>query len=380
MADFGSFIEGASSTSVEDKRIKAPPPAYKCGGKDFAPDLSKPMDAGKPLGTGLGEIFSCKYSPDGELVASACGDGKIRVYNASFWRQSDTLINHADTKHPCTCLRFRPSLMGSDRIVIATNTLGSIKTWDLTSGRLVRDVVQEGSELFSCDYRYDGRMYAFSGRTPSYSIWVRDEATGKEVAALTGSYRAISNDMSDQSADTTPGGHSNRVYAIKWVPDSESLLLSSGWDHTVQLWDLREGRSVRSWLGPAVCGDAIDASTSSGPGLILTGSWRPRDQLQLWDMGSASRLVRSVEWFQEPESQRSGYSNIYTASFSRRSSELFVAAGSGTNEARVFETATGRLLGRLPKADKTINSVDWAPKHPRVVVGSMDGQLAVYEI
>jgi COMPASS component SWD3 len=53
-------------------------------------------------------------------------------------------------------------------------------------------------------------------------------------------------------------GHSNRVFSIKFNPDDENILLSGGWDNTVQIWDIRAGASVRSIFGPHICGDAMD--------------------------------------------------------------------------------------------------------------------------
>lgn len=45
----------------------------------------------------------------------------------------------------------------------------------------------------------------------------------------------------------------------------------------VQIWDLREGRSVRSVFGPHLCGDGLDLAGST----LLTAQWAPTDQLQV---------------------------------------------------------------------------------------------------
>lgn len=45
----------------------------------------------------------------------------------------------------------------------------------------------------------------------------------------------------------------------------------------VQVWDLREGRSVRSVYGPHLCGDGLDLAGSS----LLTAAWAPANQLQV---------------------------------------------------------------------------------------------------
>ena len=72
-------------------------------------------------------------------------------------------------------------------------------------------------------------------------------------------------------------GHSNRVFSVKFKPDNPNIVVSGGWDNTVQVWDVREEKSVQSFYGPHICGDAIDVHGNT----ILTGSWRPEDQLEV---------------------------------------------------------------------------------------------------
>lgn len=47
------------------------------------------------------------------------------------------------------------------------------------------------------------------------------------------------------------------------------VLLTGGWDNTVQFWDMRVGHSVRSIFGPHLSGDSLDVCGDE----ILTGSW-----------------------------------------------------------------------------------------------------------
>ena len=48
---------------------------------------------------------------------------------------------------------------------------------------------------------------------------------------------------------------------------------------------------LRSIYGPHICGDSIDLHD----GQIITGSWRMKEQLQLWDMGSGE-LIETVRF------------------------------------------------------------------------------------
>jgi len=34
-------------------------------------------------------------------------------------------------------------------------------------------------------------------------------------------------------------GHSNRIFCVKFHPNDPNVLLSGGWDTTIQIWDTR---------------------------------------------------------------------------------------------------------------------------------------------
>lgn len=94
---------------------------------------------------------------------------------------------------------------------------------------------------------------------------VYDEATKTQVVAMSGGHGTIT------------AGHSNRVFSIKWMPNDENVLLSGGWDNTIQIWDVRVQHSVRSIYGPHIAGDALDIQGEE----ILTGSWRADNPLEV---------------------------------------------------------------------------------------------------
>ena len=246
-----------------------------------------------------------------------------------------------------------------------------------------------------------------------------DESSRTLVSSLTGIH-----------SDATPG-HSNRVFAVKFDPRDDNLIVSGGWDNTIQVHDIRVGGSVRSIYGPHICGDSIDVA---GDGVLLTGSWRPDDQLQLWDLGSG-KLIQSIPWngptsssmlpqtrsqpsklgpsastmssggagdeLQQPAlPSRPPPCMLYAASFSHDAAgSLILAGGSGANEAKVFDrssmlaAASGSVRGAegaggggspslvttitgLPRA---VYSVDWHEASSLAICGG-DGPVFVYSV
>lgn len=59
----------------------------------------------------------------------------------------------------------------------------------------------------------------------------------------------------------------------------------------VNIWDLRVGEVTQTLVGPRITGDAIDFRED----LILTGSSRVVDQLQLWDYRT-KQVLHSYIW------------------------------------------------------------------------------------
>ena len=179
-------------------------------------------------------------------------------------------------------------------------------------------------------------------------------------------------------------GHSNRIFSCKWVPGDDNVLLSGGWDNTVQVWDLRAGRSVRSLFGPHLCGDALDVD---GNGNILTGSWRPTAPLELWDMGTGE-LIEAVDW--SSSVLQSQPCLLYAAQFSALGggSRFIAAGGSGANEARVFDRhADNALVGTVAGLARGVFTVSFAPPQPdapdappRLAVAGGDASIRIIDV
>ncbi|KAG1707062.1 hypothetical protein DVH05_026258 [Phytophthora capsici] len=314
------------------------------------------------------EVFCTRFSPDGRLLATGCGDGAIRVFNVHDGKLSYTLMQPQSTYGfglPCTAIRFRPltSANKTKNVLLAANSNGSVEHWHITSGKCLNAISDSNNQLYALDYRADGAMFATGGK--DHAIRVYDEATKALVACM------------DSGLGTLTAGHSNRVFSIKFVPEDENVIVSGGWDNTIQIWDLRVGHSVRGIYGPHVAGDAVDMNLR---GEILTGSWRPENPLEIWDFGSGKRL-EVVPWNQSV--LRSEACFLYAAQFSKSKTgqQLIAAGGSGSNEAKVFNhDAHNKLVGTIAGLSRGVFSLDFASVSDKMVVAGADAAIRIIDI
>ncbi len=135
-----------------------------------------------------------------------------------------------------------------------------------TSSRFKDNTVQVwdaaiGKQLLSCNgsdatWSPDGSRLAFHSDN-SVQVW--EAATGKQLLSYSGTggiwspdgtRLAFHSDNSVQVWDATTGtqllsynGHTDRVYAVAWSPDSQRIA-SSSWDHTVQVWEAATGKNL----------------------------------------------------------------------------------------------------------------------------------------
>ncbi|BFI39792.1 hypothetical protein MPTK2_7g03200 [Marchantia polymorpha subsp. ruderalis] len=281
------------------------------------------------------------FSVDGSWLAVGTRRGPVQIHSVGDGRLAFSLdvLRGGLKRWPCTALCIRPSTPGdpSYNVLLSCDLSGQIHYWHMTSGMHLGTSKEHDNSIYTIDYHPAGVKYATSGS--DCKVRVYDSSTTVLLQTLSGGNGA------------TTAGHSNRVFAVKWHPVDANIALSGGWDNTIQIWDLRDGHSVRSIYGPKVCGDAIDIRDAGN--VILSGSWRGSKQLQEWDFGSG-QLLRDISWPTGKEQT----CRVYAAKYGRGVSQgLFVAGGSGSNETCLFSVNTGQMVARLPDDDKATYSI-----------------------
>ena len=321
-------------------------------------------------------------------------------------------INHATI-----ALRWSPLIVpagdassGSLRnyMLLSSSSNGVLRQWKITqndrsvSGECpqpscAREVqLGNNSVAFCLDYDSSGKRFAAGCKDAVLRVY--DEETGALVNTLDGGVGAeftahtVAREMpsadyalkliNKTQADETVRGlnresrevtrHSNRLYGCKFASGHTShidnLVISAGWDRTMQVWDLRApGPAVKSFFGVYLSGDALDCVGSD----IVTASYRPVNQLQLWDLRFGNE-PRDIDEFNDGKpheffsaqfsSNRDVNSHFDTTSSTEGRSCFLAAGGTGSDSLKILDHLRGNkvaaVINDLPGG---VVSLDFCP-------------------
>jgi WD40 repeat protein len=221
-----------------------------------------------------------KFSDNDQYLASGYGDGMTRIYNTATGKLSYSLQNfNTGDDMPVTCLAWRPTsqALKTANILVTGSAEGAIRHWHATSGKCLHQRIEDDNHVYTLDFNNDGTLLASAGRDKKIRVY--DETT-----------KSLAFEM-QELADLP--GHSNRVFCVKFNKAEPNMIISGGWDNTVQIYDTRYRGPVASMYGPHICGDCMDIRSDGYT--LLTGSYRQDDAIEVYDL-RMRRRTRVIAW------------------------------------------------------------------------------------
>jgi eukaryotic-like serine/threonine-protein kinase len=252
-------------------------------------------------------LFDVAFSPNGRLLATACGR-TVKIRAVASGEVLHTF--HSPLVLFCCSVAFGPD---SRRLAAAyahsggNDKPGEVKVWDCATGQQTHTFTGHPTLVFAVAFSPDGKTLACASADPLVKIL--DSDTGKEVLTLQ--------------------GYSRNVFRVAFSPDGHKLASACGnWSTNAQppgevvLWDLTRGDRRATLRGHAQSVFCVAFSPDGKRLASAGGAWTGKapGEVKLWDVRTG----------QEVCSLRGHKRSVYSVAFSPCGQRLATASADGT--------------------------------------------------
>ncbi len=179
-----------------------------------------------PLGSAQLAIFrghedcvtSVAFSPDGQSIISASGDGTVRIWDVQNGVELNVLRGHNDWVTSATCS------VDGERIASGSRD-NTVRVWNMRSGAELLVLRGHEDDVDCVAFALDGQRIVSGSKDGTVRVW--DARSGAGLFVLC--------------------GHEGDVNCVAFAPDGERIV-SGSWDNTLRMWDAQRRRASRlSW-------------------------------------------------------------------------------------------------------------------------------------
>lgn len=319
--------------------------------------VSGTAQAGQTEATLLGEqngtiitpdrtIYSVDFSPDGAMIATAGGDGSVRLWNPVTQRQIGAAITAAESATVAYAV-FSP-----DGTLLATcSDKGAVSLWNVKTHQQVGATItatDNGSAVLKLTFSPSGKLLATAGADGSVRLW--NPLDGKPVGP---------------AVVVNPDG--TAASSVAFSPDGTRLAIGNA-DGTLRLWNIATRRQVGRAIA-VVTNGAVGAIFNPQGTLLATAG--TDGNVRLWNAATLTPIGSPIK-------AASGLA-VLNAAFNPEGNLLATAGADGTvrlwnpeNQQQVGATMAG-------SGSKTITwSVAFNPSGTLLATASSNGTVRLW--
>jgi WD40 repeat protein/serine/threonine protein kinase/tetratricopeptide (TPR) repeat protein len=344
------------------------------------------LETGRPLGGPLrhkGPVRSVAFRPDGRQVVTAGDDRTARIWDAGTG-QAIQVLDHAGSG------RLQPlaAVFSPDGERVATSQDGKVRLWRVADGKPLGGAMQVESGSFQHDFvlafsadgrrllvgggervirTWDletGRLLRQAGTSASTTSGVRFSPDRKRAVFFGAGNPAQVWDVDAAEPVTPPRGRLRQAYAADFDPQGDTVA-TGGMDGAVHVWQARTGDLVAAPLRNGTLTTSVEFSPDGRQ--VVT---RDVDGIvRVWDLAGAAGLAAGpvTPGFTNP-SPRGG---ILSPQADR------LAFTTSSDSTHLWDPQTGRLVAIL-RHDMALMKA-FSPDGRRLVTGSVWGTARVWD-
>ncbi len=247
-------------------------------GQPLPAEFGKPLQAHAHAGEAM-EVAFPSTPAAGNVFFSASADKSVRSWKLA----SDSPTRNFPHPQSVNAVAFNP--LGTQLATACSD--GRLRIYDVAKGTILKDVIAHATptltEVYGVAWSPDGKQVATASRDQSAKVW--DALSGKLVRELKG-----------HKAKVFEKGHEEAVLSIVFSADGKQVV-TGGMDRAIKVWNVIDGNVVRELANPAFKGGAHPGwvfalrLTSDGKQLVSAGGAPGlRGYLATWDLSSGKLL------------------------------------------------------------------------------------------
>jgi WD40 repeat protein len=306
----------------------------------------------KVLSSHVSDIWTVKFSPDGNWLASGSVDSTVKLWN----EESGKVILNIKQPAGITSIDFSPD----GKHLVTASYDKKVRVWRLPEGLLAKEFTGHTGTVWSVAFSPDGKTIASCGEDATIKIW--DVETGELLRNFQ--------------------GHTQIVWDLKFSPDG-NYLASGSFDKTVRIWNVEDGKQLHILTGHSAAIVAI-AFSHDGQKLASTSDDKT---IKLWNTNDWS-LIYS---FETPEhNQAADFSPddklLVTGGRDKTALGEFLQNFFGDSEynkgvsMRLWNAQTGQLLQTFSKHGNDVNDVSFSPDGKSIASASSDKTIVLWQL
>jgi WD40 repeat protein len=281
--------------------------------------VGAPMHAARGMDAAPGGVHGVAFSPDGKLLASADGDGTMRLWNPATGQPVGAPMHAARAIGGVRGVAFSPD----GKLLASADSDGTVRLWDPAIGQSAGAPMHAARAAEGADglaFSPDGKLLASAGGDGTVRLW--NPATGQPAGAP---MHAVSN---------------GSVSAVAFSPDGK-LLASSGGFGTMRLWNLTTGQPAGAFLHAGH--DGLYAVAFSPDGKLLASA-DGDGIVRLWD-SATGRAAGPLLHATHSVKTQSGVAVWGVNGLAFSPDGKLLASGDNNGNIRLWDPATGQPVG-----------------------------------
>jgi len=289
------------------------------------------------------EIFCCKFSPDGNFMASAGFDRKIFLWNVYGECENWAVM----MGHSGAVMDLKFAKDSTEVVTCATDK--SIMIWDIQVGERVKKYKGHTGYVNSVDVsRQMPQLICSGGDDNNVKVW--DRRKKGEV----------------MNFDSTV-----QVLAVSFN-DTADQVITSGIDNDIKVWDTRKKALLYRMKGHTDCPTGLSLS----PDGAYVASNAMDSTVRIWDIRPFASQERCTKIFY-------GHTHNFEKNLLRVAwspDGLRISAGSADKFLYIWDAETTKISYKLPGHLGSVNDVDFHPMEPIIASASSDKKIFLGEI